>query len=135
MSCSGAGACVDILYVAKLSSPGLMNVLCCTPFPVDFLFVNPNDANDFVQCNHVGLDTTTIPTPLLSGNFLDPSTVSEELISWVLSMTARWSLSITTLFQGHVCPLLKSFKMILFNCLPCRDKFIDVSIFSLGLNM
>ena len=84
MSCSGAGACVDNLYVARLSSPGLMNVLFGTHFPVYFLFVNPNDANDFVQCDHVGLDTTTIPTPLLCGNFLDPSTVSEELISWVL---------------------------------------------------
>ena len=80
MSCSGAGACVDNLYVARLSSPGVMNVLFGTPFPVDFLFVNRNDANDFVQCNDVGLDTL-----LPGGNFLDPSTVSEELISWVLS--------------------------------------------------
>ena len=55
------------------------------PFQWIFLFVNHNDANDFVHCDNVGLDTTTIPTPLLGGNFLDPSTVSEELISWVLS--------------------------------------------------
>ena len=85
MSISETDAGGDILYVTRLFSPGLMNVLCGTPLPANLLLVNPDDANDFVEQNDEELNTTTISTPLFGGNFLDTSTRSEQLISWVCS--------------------------------------------------